>query len=125
MQQNIKGFLLLFFLIGFSFISFQYFSNDVVETVPVPLTTSTITKAVPVIEIEAYKAPAFNFDEIISSSLAKIDTVCEKTGNWFRSVKSYFNEIQKDVNEIEDSIEDEISFDKDLIKIKNDDKKDE
>ena len=88
MQQNIKGFLLLFFLIGFSFISFQYFSNDVVETVPVPLTTSTTTKAVPVIEIEAYKAPAFNFDEIISSSLAKIDTVCEKTGNWFSLTSS-------------------------------------
>ncbi|MDC0248058.1 Sec-independent protein translocase protein TatB [Pelagibacteraceae bacterium] len=51
--------------------------------------------------------------------------ILKKTGNWFRSVKSYFNEIQKDVNEIEDSIEDEISFDKDLIKIKNDDKKDE
>tara|TARA_B110000438_G_C15404195_1_gene474705 strand:+ start:388 stop:624 length:237 start_codon:yes stop_codon:yes gene_type:complete len=51
--------------------------------------------------------------------------ILKKTGNWFASIKGYFNEIQKDVIEIEDSIEDEILFEKDPEKIKNNDKKDE
>ena len=40
MQQNIKGLLLLIFLIVFSFVSFQYFNNDDAGTVSVPSTTS-------------------------------------------------------------------------------------
>tara|TARA_B100001778_G_scaffold68623_1_gene54235 strand:+ start:614 stop:1747 length:1134 start_codon:yes stop_codon:yes gene_type:complete len=83
MQQNIKGLLLLIFLIVFSFVSFQYFNNDDGETVSVPSTTSTTTTTVPVVEIEPYNAPAFNLEKIISSSLEKIDIVCERTGNWF------------------------------------------
>jgi len=83
MQQNIKGLLLLIFLIVFSFVSFQYFNNDDGETVSVPSTTSTTTTTVAVVEIEPYNAPAFNLEEIISSSLEKIDIVCERTGNWF------------------------------------------
>lgn len=83
MQQNIKGLLLLIFLIVFSFVSFQYFNNDDGETVSVPSTTSTTMTTVPVVEIEPYNAPAFNLEEIISSSLEKIDIVCERTGNWF------------------------------------------
>tara|TARA_B100001559_G_C16429382_1_gene589077 strand:+ start:89 stop:1222 length:1134 start_codon:yes stop_codon:yes gene_type:complete len=83
MQQNIKGLLLLIFLIVFSFVSFQYFNNDDAETVSVPSTTSTTTTTVAVVEIEPYNAPAFNLEEIISSSLEKIDIVCERTGNWF------------------------------------------
>lgn len=83
MQQNIKGLLLLIFLIVFSFVSFQYFNNDDAGTVSVPSTTSTTTTTVAVVEIEPYNAPAFNLEEIISSSLEKIDIVCERTGNWF------------------------------------------
>jgi hypothetical protein len=83
MQQNTKGLLLLIFLIVFSFVSFQYLDNDDVETVSVPSTTSTTTTTIAVVEIEAYKAPAFNLEEIISSSLEKIDIVCERTGSWF------------------------------------------
>ena len=83
MQQNIKGLLLLIFLIVFSFVSFQYFNNDDAETVSVPSTTSTTTTTIAVVEIEPYNAPAFNLEKIISSSLEKIDIVCERTGNWF------------------------------------------
>ena len=83
MQQNIKGLLLLIFLIVFSFVSFQYFNNDDAGTVSVPSTTSTTTTTVAVVEIEPYNAPVFNLEEIISSSLEKIDIVCERTGNWF------------------------------------------
>ena len=87
MQQNIKGLLLLIFLIVFSFVSFQYFDDDV-ETVSVPSTTSTTTTTVAVVKIEPYKVPAFNLEEIISSSLEKIDIVCERTGNWFSLTSS-------------------------------------
>ena len=83
MQQNIKGLLLLIFLIVFSFVSFQYFNNDDAGTISVPSTTSTTTTTIAVVEIEPYNAPAFNLEEIISSSLEKIDIVCERTGNWF------------------------------------------
>ena len=83
MQQNIKGLLLLIFLIVFSFVSFQYFNNDDAGTVSVPSTTSTTTTTIAVVEIEPYNVPAFNLEEIISSSLEKIDIVCERTGNWF------------------------------------------
>ncbi len=83
MQQNIKGLLLLIFLIVFSFLSFQYFNDDAVETISAPPTTSTSTTTVPIVEIESYEAPSFNFEELISSSLVQIDVVCERTGNWF------------------------------------------
>ncbi len=83
MQQNIKGLLLLIFLIVFSFLSFQYFNDDAVETLSAPTTTSTSTTTVPIVEIESYEAPSFNFEELISSSLIQIDVVCERTGNWF------------------------------------------
>ena len=79
MQQNIKGLLLLIFLIVFSFLSFQYFNDDAVETISVPPTTSTSITTVPVVEIESYVAPSFNFEELVSSSLLQIDVVCERT----------------------------------------------
>ena len=83
MQQNIKRLLLLIFLIVFSFLSFQYFNDDAVETISVPPTTSTSITTIPVVEIESYVAPSFNFEELVSSSLLQIDVVCERTGNWF------------------------------------------
>ena len=88
MQQNIKGLLLLIFLIVFSFVSFQYFDDDNVENVSIPSTTSTTTTTIAVVEIEPYKAPDFNLEEIISSSLEKIDFVCERTGNLFSLTSS-------------------------------------
>ena len=87
MRQNIKGLLLLILLIVCSFVSFPYFDDDV-ETVSIPSTTSTTTTTVAVVKIEPYKVPAFNLEEIISSSLEKIDIVCERTGNWFSLTSS-------------------------------------
>ena len=89
MQQNIKGLLLLIFLIVFSFLSFQYFDeDDVVESVSIPSTTSTSTTTAAIVKIEPYKAPDFNLEEIISSSLEKIDFACERTGNLFSLTSS-------------------------------------
>ncbi len=48
--------------------------------------------------------------------------VIRKIGNWTGSVKKYFNEIQKDVSELHENIENEISMDKN-IKDKFEDKK--
>ena len=43
-----------------------------------------------------------------------------KIGNWMGSLKRYFNEIQKDVNSMENTIKDEVSLEKDYsIKNKN------
>ena len=48
----------------------------------------------------------------------------KKIGSWIGSLKSYFNEVQKDIADVEDSIEDEITFVKDISK-KKDNKKNE
>ena len=48
----------------------------------------------------------------------------KKIGSWVGSLKSYFNEVQKDIADVEDSIEDEITFEKDISKRK-DNKKNE
>jgi|TARA_B110000438_G_C15777114_1_gene634562 sec-independent protein translocase protein TatB len=51
--------------------------------------------------------------------------VVRKIGSWIGSVKRYFNEIQKDVTDIGDSVEKEISFDDSFIKSTEETKKDE
>ena len=48
-----------------------------------------------------------------------------KVGGWVSSIKKYFNEIQKDVTDIENKIEDEISIDKDLKDLMKDKNKNE
>ena len=47
--------------------------------------------------------------------------VLRKIGNWLRSIKKYFNEIQKDMIVIENEVEEDIS----ILKNKKDKKKDE
>ena len=42
----------------------------------------------------------------------------KKVGSWIGSFKSYFNEIQKNITDVESSINDEISFKEDSSKIK-------
>ena len=42
----------------------------------------------------------------------------KKVGSWIGSFKSYFNEIQKNITDVESSIDDEISFKEDSSKIK-------
>ena len=48
--------------------------------------------------------------------------VLRKIGSWTGSAKRYFNEIQKDVSELHDDIENELSIEK-RIKDKFEDKK--
>ena len=49
----------------------------------------------------------------------------KKIGTWIGSFKNYFNEVQRDITDIEDSVEDEISFKKNISNIKDNKKKDE
>ena len=52
--------------------------------------------------------------------------VIRKIGNWTGSVKRYFSEIQKDVTNLSETIEDEISLEEKYSKNKTkDNKKDE
>jgi len=44
----------------------------------------------------------------------------KKIGSWVGSLKSYFNEVQKDITDVKDSIDDEIDFKKDIFKTKDD-----
>ena len=48
-----------------------------------------------------------------------------KIGNWMGSIKRYFVEIQKDVTDMENTVEDEISLEKNYPNQTKDKKKDE
>ena len=48
----------------------------------------------------------------------------KKIGSWVGSFKSYFSEVQKNISDIENTVEEEISFEKDISN-KTDNKKDE
>ena len=39
--------------------------------------------------------------------------VLKKIGSWINSFKNYFSEVQKGITDIEDKIEEEVSFEKD------------
>ena len=52
-----------------------------------------------------------------------VPIVLKKIGAWMGSIKRYFNEIQKDVTDLQDSIEDEISIEKKYSKKTTPDKK--
>ena len=49
----------------------------------------------------------------------------KKIGTWIGSFKKYFSEIQKDITDVENVVEDEISFEKDFSNIADNKKKDE
>ena len=49
----------------------------------------------------------------------------KKIGAWIGSFKNYFNEVQKDITEVENTIEDEISSVKNLSNVEDENKKDE
>ena len=51
--------------------------------------------------------------------------VLKKIGGWMGSIKRYFNEIQKDVIDMENSVEKEISLEENYPKKTKDNKKDE
>jgi len=54
-----------------------------------------------------------------------IPVVLKKMGSWVASIKRYFSEIQKDITNIEEDIQKEISFKDDYINKIKDKKKDE
>ena len=51
--------------------------------------------------------------------------VLKKIGGWMGSIKRYFSEIQKDMTDMENAVEDEISLEKNYSKQADDKKKDE
>jgi len=51
--------------------------------------------------------------------------VLKKIGAWVSSFKTYFSEAQKNIIDIENSIEDEVTFKKDSSQINNNNKKNE
>tara|TARA_B110000438_G_scaffold247500_1_gene249665 strand:+ start:15 stop:251 length:237 start_codon:yes stop_codon:yes gene_type:complete len=51
--------------------------------------------------------------------------VLKKIGSWIGTFKSYFNEAQRTISNVEDTIEDEVYKEKDLSNLVNDNKKDE
>ena len=51
--------------------------------------------------------------------------VLKKIGGWIGSVKKYFNEIQKDVTDMENVVKKEISVEENYLKKSKDNKKDE
>ena len=51
--------------------------------------------------------------------------VLKKIGGWMSSIRKYFNEIQKDVTDMGEAVEKEISFEEDYSNKTEDNKKDE
>ena len=51
--------------------------------------------------------------------------VLKKMGNWIGSIKRYFGEIQRDVTNLQETVEDEVSLDQKHSKKTPDNKKDE
>ena len=51
--------------------------------------------------------------------------VLKKIGSWMGNIKRYFSEIQKDMTDVENAVEDEISLEKNYSNQTNDKKKDD
>ena len=51
--------------------------------------------------------------------------VLKKIGGWMGTIKRYFSEIQKDVTDMENAVEDEISLEKNYLNNTKNKKKDE
>ena len=51
--------------------------------------------------------------------------VLKKIGRWIGSFKNYFSEVQKNITDIENTVEDEISFEKDSSNFTDSKKKNE
>ena len=49
----------------------------------------------------------------------------KKMGTWIGTFKNYFSEIQRDITDMENTVEEEISFEKDSTKKSNNNKKNE
>ena len=51
--------------------------------------------------------------------------VIKKIGSWVGTFKNYFSDVQRDMTDMESSIDEEISFEKDPLKIDKNKKTDE
>jgi len=51
--------------------------------------------------------------------------VLKKIGNWIGSLKKYYSEIQKDVTDVENSVEEELSIEKNISNKTDNKNKDE
>ena len=51
--------------------------------------------------------------------------VLRKIGGWMSSFKNYFSDFQKDITDIENSVDEHVSFENDSTNLKNNKKKDE
>ena len=49
----------------------------------------------------------------------------KKIGSWIGAFKNYFSEIQRDITDVENTIDDEIPFGKDSSKVTDNNNKDE
>ena len=49
----------------------------------------------------------------------------KKIGSWIGTFKSYFSEVQRSITDLENTAKDEISIEKDLSNVVDDNKKDE
>ena len=49
----------------------------------------------------------------------------KKMGTWIGTFKNYFSEVKKDIADMENTVEEEISFEKDSTKKSNNNKKNE
>ena len=49
----------------------------------------------------------------------------KKIGSWIGSFKNYFSEVQQDITDMENSVEEEMSFEKDSSNINDNKKKNE
>ena len=49
----------------------------------------------------------------------------KKIGSWVGTFKNYFNQVQKDITDVENTIENEISLEKDLSKVTDDNNENE
>ena len=54
-----------------------------------------------------------------------VPIMLKKIGNWAGSCKNYFTEVQRDITDTKNTVEDEISFEKDFSNATNNKKKDE
>ena len=51
--------------------------------------------------------------------------ILRKIGGWVGSFKNYFSDFQKDITDIENSVDEQVSFQNDSTNLKNNKKKDE
>ena len=104
MQQNTKGLLLFVFLISISVFGINLFNNnDSEESVELTQTTlfETTTTTSPIVKIEKYAYPSFDFEKETTSSLESISDLSYITGNWFSLTRECLSEWENSLKIID------------------------